>query len=113
MQCAEAMYTCIVSNVYLYRFEWMKDYKHIGACHTSDVQLLFGAKGLEGMDISMGKTESETLNEGIPMRRMWTEFAKSGDVKEKEIKCCHFPSSRPYYLAYYLDIAREIRLFYI
>ncbi len=79
-------YAMCGGNVYLYRFEWMKDYKHIGACHTSDVQLLFGAKGLEGMDISMGKTESETLNEGIPMRRMWTEFAKSGDVKEKEIK---------------------------
>lgn len=35
----------------LYWFYWMKDYDYIGACHASDVQLLFGAKGMEGMDI--------------------------------------------------------------
>ncbi len=73
-------------KVYLYRFGWMRDYTHIGACHTSDVQLLFGAKGLQGTDISMGKTESETLEEGKPMRRMWAEFARSGEVKETELK---------------------------
>lgn len=73
-------------DVYLYRFYWMKDYDYIGACHTSDVQLIFGAKGMEGMDIAMGKKEAETLEEGKPMRKMWTEFAKSGEVKETEIK---------------------------
>lgn len=30
-------------TVNLYRFYWMKDYDYIGACHASDVQLLFGA----------------------------------------------------------------------
>ena len=73
-------------KAYLYRFSWMKDYDYIGACHTSDVQLLFGAKGLEGMDISMGKTESETLEEGKPMRKIWAEFARTGKVEETEIK---------------------------
>ncbi|MBR2254922.1 MAG: carboxylesterase family protein [Candidatus Methanomethylophilaceae archaeon] len=73
-------------KVYLYRFEWMRDYDYIGACHTSDVQLLFGAKGLNGKDISMGKKESETLAEGKPMRKMWAEFARSGDVECSEIK---------------------------
>jgi para-nitrobenzyl esterase len=72
-------------KVYLYRFFWMKDYDYIGACHTSDVQLLFGSKGLTGMDIAMGKTESQTLEEGKPMRKMWAEFARSGEVRETEL----------------------------
>ena len=73
-------------KVYLYMFSWMKDYDYIGACHTSDVQLLFGSKGLEGMDISMGKTASQTLEEGKPMRKMWAEFARSGEVRETELE---------------------------
>ena len=73
-------------KVYLYLFDWMKDYDYIGACHSSDVQLLFGAKGMEGMDIAMGKKEAETLEEGKPMRKMWAEFARSGEVKDTELK---------------------------
>ena len=73
-------------KVYMYHFFWMKDYDYIGACHASDVQLIFGAKGMEGMDIAMGKKESETLEEGKPMRRMWAEFARTGEVTETEIK---------------------------
>jgi hypothetical protein len=34
----------------------------------------------------MGKKESETLEEGKPMRKMWTEFARSGEVEETELK---------------------------
>ena len=79
-------YAELGGKVYLYRFFWMKDYDYIGACHTSDVQLLFGSKGLQGMDISMGKTEAETLEEGRPMRRMWAEFARSGEVPETELE---------------------------
>jgi para-nitrobenzyl esterase len=73
-------------KVYLYRFVWMKDYDYIGACHTSDLLLLLGSKGLEGTDISMGKTESQILEEGKPMRKMWAEFARTGEVQETEIK---------------------------
>ena len=73
-------------KVYMYNFYWMKDHDYIGACHASDVQLIFGAKGMEGMDIAMGKKESETLEEGKPMRRMWAEFARTGEVKETEIE---------------------------
>ena len=73
-------------KVYLYRFDWMKDYNYLGAGHTTDLQLIFGAKGLEGKDIVMGKKESETLEEGKPMRKMWTEFARSGEVEETELK---------------------------
>lgn len=80
------LYAASGGRTFLYRFYWMKDYDYIGACHTSDVQLLFGAKGLEGMDISMGKKASETLEEGRPMRRMWAEFARSGDVTETELE---------------------------
>ena len=72
-------------RAYLYRFYWMKDHDYIGACHASDVQMIFGAKGMEGMDIAMGKTESEILEEGRPMRRMWAEFARTGEVEEAGI----------------------------
>ncbi len=73
-------------KAYVYRFGWMKDYDYIGACHTADLQLLFGSETLEGMLMAMGKKASETLEEGKPMRKMWTEFARSGEVKETEIK---------------------------
>ena len=73
-------------KAYVYRFGWMKDYDYIGACHTADLQLLFGSETLEGMLMVMGKKASETLEEGKPMRKMWTEFARSGEVKETEIK---------------------------
>jgi para-nitrobenzyl esterase len=73
-------------KTHFYHFVWMKDYDFIGACHTSDLQLLFGAKGVQGLDIAMGKTESETLEEGKPMRRMWAEFARSGKIEETELE---------------------------
>lgn len=44
-------YAACGGRVNLYRFYWMKDHDYIGACHASDVQLLFGAEGTEGMDI--------------------------------------------------------------
>ena len=79
-------YAMCGGKVYLYRFVWMKDYDYIGACHTSDLQMLFGADGLEQLDISMGKKKSESLEEGKPMRKMWAEFARSGNVNETEIE---------------------------
>lgn len=36
--------------------------------------------------MQMGKTESEILEEGKPMRRMWAEFARSGAITEPEIE---------------------------
>ena len=59
-------YAACGGTAYVYRFIWMKDYDYIGACHTSDVQLLFGAKGLDGADISMGKTESRRWRRADP-----------------------------------------------
>lgn len=33
----------------------------------------------------MGKTESEIFEEGRPVRKMWAEFARTGEVEETEI----------------------------
>lgn len=67
-------------NVYLYHFDWMEGKHFLGGCHMSDIAPLFGAEKVRGASILMGKTPTEVEFEGRPMRKIWTEFARTGTI---------------------------------
>jgi carboxylesterase type B len=57
----------------------------IGACHCHELVPLFGGKGLEGLDIMMGLSEDDVRKAGKQIRRLWTEFARTGIIQNTQI----------------------------
>lgn len=69
-------------RVWYFDFHWMEGKDPLGACHMSDLVPLFGGEELEGTPIMMGMTAAEADRAGEEMRRIWTDFARTGTVTE-------------------------------
>ena len=73
-------------KVYLYSYFWRKDQHVIGAGHITELALLFGGKGIEGTLMAQGLPESAFLEQGKPLRRIWAEFARAGEIVTEKIE---------------------------
>ena len=73
-------------KVYLYSYFWRKDQHVIGAGHITELALLFGGKGIEGTLMAQGLPESAFLEQGKPLRRIWAEFARTGEIVTEKIE---------------------------
>ena len=73
-------------KVHLYSYFWRKDRHLIGAGHITELALLFGGKGIEGTLMAQGLPESAFLEQGKPLRRVWAEFARTGEICTKRIE---------------------------
>ena len=71
--------------VYLYSYFWRKDESVIGAGHITELALLFGGKGVEGTLMAQGLPERAFAEYGKPLRRIWTDFAKTGEISTMRI----------------------------
>jgi para-nitrobenzyl esterase len=57
----------------------------IGAGHITELALLFGGKGVEGTLMAQGLPERDFLEHGKPLRRIWADFAKTGNISTTKI----------------------------
>lgn len=80
------LYSSYGGKVHLYSYFWRKDQHVIGAGHITELALLFGGKGIEGTLMAQGFPESAFLEQGKPLRRLWAEFARSGEIFTKRIE---------------------------
>ena len=71
--------------VYLYSYFWRKDESVIGAGHITELALLFGGKGVEGTLMAQGLPERAFVEYGKPLRRIWSDFAKTGEISTMRI----------------------------
>ena len=74
------LYADCGGKVHLYNFFWRKDQHVVGAGHITELALLFGGKGVEGTLMAQGLHEQDFIEYGKPLRRIWTDFAKTGEI---------------------------------
>lgn len=67
-------------NTFHYKFSWMDGKHELGAIHILDLLPLFGLGKAEGWPIAMGFSKEEVEAIGVPMRKIWTDFAKYGEI---------------------------------
>lgn len=72
-------------KVHLYSYFWRKNQHVIGAGHITELALLFGGKGVEGTLMAQGLSEREFLEQGKPLRRIWADFAKTGNMSTMKV----------------------------
>ena len=73
-------------TAYLYKFHWIED-TYAGACHGSELPLLFGIKGFREHRHLLGGIDLEDVIEtGVPMRKMWADFARNGHIEDHSIE---------------------------
>ena len=72
-------------KVHLYSYFWRKNQHVIGAGHITELALLFGGKGVEGTLMAQGLSEREFLEHGKPLRRIWADFAKTGNISTMKV----------------------------
>ena len=69
-----------------YSFSWMENDSPLGAGHAIDLLSLFGP-GKSGRACSaLGLAPEEVLKAGVPIRAVWTGFAKDGTIARSEIE---------------------------
>ena len=68
-----------------YDYYWTQNSPVIGACHCHELVPLLGGKSLEGLDIMMGLSEDDVRKAGKQIRRLWTEFARTGIIQNTQI----------------------------
>ncbi len=73
-------------RVWRYLFSWGLGRSPIGACHAMDCVPLFGLRGGADVPIAMGYTEEDVRRQGLPMRRIWADFAKTGVVTSSGVE---------------------------
>lgn len=73
------------AEIYLYEIYWEAGKKRLGACHGSDLILLFGGRNLIGKEMTMALSEDELMEIGKPLRKAWADFAKTGEIQNEEI----------------------------
>jgi len=79
------LYSECGGKVHLYSYFWRKDDHVIGAGHITELALLFGGKGVEGTLMAQGLPEREFLEHGKPLRRIWADFAKTGNISTMKV----------------------------
>lgn len=72
-------------KTYHFVFSWMEKESVIGACHMMDVLPLFGPGQAEGKLFTMGQSVEELYQKGIPMRKIWADYAKTGEISQMKI----------------------------
>lgn len=75
-------------TVYTYDFLWQLHRKHtfLGACHTIDTLALFGPRYYKDDSVMlMGMKKEEIIEEGKPLRAVWSDFARTGKIELREI----------------------------
>ena len=72
-------------KAHLYSYFWRKNEHVIGAGHITELALLFGGKGVEGTLMAQGLPERDFLEHGKPLRRIWADFAKTGNISTTKI----------------------------
>lgn len=80
------LYADCGGKVHLYSYFWRKNQHVIGAGHITELALLFGGKGIEGTLMAQGLPETAFLEQGKPLRRVWAEFARTGEICTKRIE---------------------------
>ena len=80
------LYADCGGKVHLYSYFWRKDQHVIGAGHITELALLFGGKGIDGTLMAQGLPETAFLEHGKPLRRIWAEFARSGEISVERIE---------------------------
>lgn len=78
-------YASFGGNTYLYSFSYGAGRSFIGACHMMDYLPLFGSDHLKKDIAKMGFSDEEISGQGTGMRKIWTDFAKTGKVTQTEI----------------------------
>ena len=75
-----AQYAECGGEAHLYKFHWI-EHTYMGACHGSELPLLFGVKGFREHKNLLGGVDIEEVTEiGRPMRKMWADFARDGSM---------------------------------
>jgi len=74
------LYADCGGKVHLYSYFWRKDQHVMGAGHITELALLFGGKGIGGTLMAQGLLEHDFIEYGKPLRRIWADFAKTGDI---------------------------------
>lgn len=69
----------------MYELSWRENNAELGACHGIDLMALFGAEGIKDRPIMMGLTSEQIRERGKPVREMWANFAKTGDLDRTEV----------------------------
>lgn len=72
-------------RMYYYRVYWGENEGLIGAAHTIELSLLFGAKFYEDSPLLLGKSVDEVESYGKQLRQVWADFAKTGHISVTEI----------------------------
>ena len=72
-------------TTFLYSLSWMQGKSALGASHCSDCLLLFGVGAAEGKPGCMGLSAQEVLEVGAPLRKMWADFAKAGQIERASL----------------------------
>ncbi|MEL7965808.1 carboxylesterase family protein [Vreelandella neptunia] len=68
-------------RAYLYRLDWCKGRYPFGAAHTIDLPLLLGEpSSWQHADLVKGVDEATLLEHGQPMRALWADFARTGQL---------------------------------
>jgi para-nitrobenzyl esterase len=80
------LYADCGGKVHLYSFFWRQNQHVIGAGHITELALLFGGKGVEGTLMAQGLREQDFLEHGKPLRRIWTDFAKTGVISSTHVE---------------------------
>ncbi|MFP5528656.1 carboxylesterase family protein [Peptococcus simiae] len=81
-------YAAAGGRVYHYTCSWGEDSSVFGGCHCAEMPLVFGAAAYRGSPLLMNKPAREIDQVGRRIRRLWTDFAKSGRVPNLTIPRC-------------------------
>ena len=76
-------------RAYLYRRDWCKGRFPFGAAHTIDLPLLLGEpSSWQHADLVKGVDEATLLEHGQPMRALWADFARTGQLSATSSRRC-------------------------
>ena len=67
-------------KVWYFDFFWRQGEHFLAGGHMTDLAPLFGGRRLAGVNMMLGMQPDETMEAGRPMRKIWTDFARTGEV---------------------------------
>lgn len=67
-------------RAFFYLSYWMERASLLGACHASELPLLFGGEETGESPLRQGLSSEEIMAAGKPLRKRWTDFARDGSV---------------------------------
>lgn len=81
-------YAQVGGRTYFYECSWGEDGSVYGGCHCAEMPLVFGADLYMGSPLLMNKSIAEVDRVGQRVRRIWTDFAKTGVIQTLAIPGC-------------------------